>query len=106
MQRGDIELMRGAHGCVRVATITSTSTMAVSPNDRRVALVFTGPQTGSFVTISTEPNTNSGEGLLLTPGMVLHITLDSHGDAVKKPWYAVSSGGSGPFGYLEVMLDG
>ncbi len=106
MQRGDIELMRGAHGCVRVAMIGTTSTMAVSPNDRRVALVFTGPQSGTVVTISTEPGTNAGEGLLLTPGMVLHLTLDVHGDAVKKPWYALSNSANTPFGYLEVTLDG
>ena len=42
---------------------------------------------------------------MLTPGMSLQITLDRHGDAVKKPWYALTSAGDMTLGYLEVTLD-
>jgi hypothetical protein len=31
--------------------------------------------------------------------------LDRHGDAVKKPWYALTSAGDMTLGYLEVTLD-
>jgi hypothetical protein len=105
MHREEVELMRNAHGVVRTAPITNTEVrQAVSSSERRVALVFTGPAAGS-ITISTEPAFSAGQGLMLTPGMSLQITLDRHGDAVKKPWYALTSAGDMTLGYLEVTLD-
>lgn len=105
MRREDIETMRNAHGVVRSAAVGASSANAVSPNDRRIALVFTGPSEGS-ITISTEPDVSLGRGLVLTPGMELQLTVERHGDAVKKPWYAIAEGGASLLGYLEVTFDG
>lgn len=89
-----------ADGVVRFRQVDTVASQIAGANERRLELLFTGPPSGT-VTLSTEPNPQSTQGLLLTPGMILRITLWRHGGAVKKPWYAIASSSS-TLGFLEV----
>ena len=99
--------MRSSRGGVVTANISASTTSIAGPNERRVALLFTGPPGNpmtDYVTLSTESNISGRFGLILTAGMTLEITLERHGDAVKKPWYAISPTVV-QIGYLEVTTD-
>lgn len=93
---------------VRSATVTKDPRQIIGPSETRVALIITPPRNTQYaVTLSTEPDVVEGAGLMLTMGYAIELTIERHGDAVVRPWYAVVSGGSTPdptvdIGYLEV----
>ena len=95
------------NGRVNKASINSTPQKVVASSEQRVVLVFSPPSTGSY-TVSTEASiTDSGGMVLLAGGGELTITREIHGDAVTKPWYAMTNSAPVPaptvMGFVEVL---
>jgi len=93
-------------GRVLSATISGSASQVLGPSTSRVAIVFSPPSTGSY-TVSTEAGVTDGNGMVLVVGgCQLTITLETHGDAVEKPWYAIKNAAPAPaptvMGFIEV----
>lgn len=93
-------------GRVNSTTISASVKQVVGSSTQRVALVFSPPSTGSY-TVSTEKTVSDGAGMVLVAGGTeLTITKELHGDAIEKPWYALSNAAPVPaptvMGFIEV----
>lgn len=93
-------------GRVNTTSISAAAKQIVTPSTQRVVLVFSPPSTGSY-TVSTEKNVTDSAGMVLAAGgKELTITKELHGDAIEKPWYALSNAAPVPaptvMGFIEV----
>jgi hypothetical protein len=84
------------NGTVRSVSIPQTVvTQILGPSEKRCALLFSPPTTSAY-TISTEPVVAFGSGLnMLTTTTPILITHELFGDAIYKPWYAVTTNPGG-----------
>jgi hypothetical protein len=97
--------MEKVSGTVRTAALKDTeATLVVGPSEKRVALVFSPPAgSDTYYTISTEPGLALGGGINVLPtGGPVTITVDTHGDAAMRSWYAIASAPM-TIGYLEAV---
>jgi len=80
------------HSPLRTADLKPTSAVPIAgANDRRVALTFTPEVGGAAFVIGTLPEVTLGTGLVVVPtGGSFCLSVETHGDLVKQPWYAIA----------------
>jgi hypothetical protein len=79
------------------------STEAISPSARRYGLLIFPPSTGS-VTISTEPISAVGVGIVLINGAPpLWLCEDTHGSIVHQGFQFLYNAGGHPATWIEVL---
>lgn len=95
------------HGIVQSMAVGTTPVMILGTDARRRAILLSPPLSPTdSLTVSTERDVVSGAGLILAPGgQAITITREHFGDAITRPWFAVSSAGSLTLGLLVAVGD-
>ena len=83
------------HSTIRTAALKPTGAVTITgANERRVALTFTPEIGGAAFVVGTSPEVTVSSGLVVTPtGGSFCISVETHGDLVKQPWYAIAGSG-------------
>jgi len=92
---------------IRTDTVPSAGAAPeiAGPSPRRVALLFL-PSTTTNYTVSTESGVSLNNGLTLAQnGELLELTLERHGEIVRRAWYAIAAA-STTVSFLETFEDG
>ncbi len=87
----DVLMGRNSTSNAAVVAIGAGAVKQVLPADPyRYSIVFSGPSTGS-ITYSINQNPGDGEGIVFHQGCgPIALTIQHHGDMVRRPWYAYS----------------
>lgn len=92
---------------IRTVTLPSSTPAPelTGPSPRRVGLLFL-PATNVRYTVSTEPGATIDQGLTLqVAGELLELTLERHGEIVRRAWYGIAAS-SATISFLETFEEG
>jgi hypothetical protein len=90
----DVRIGRDTMGGIAPFSASNASNLAIAESVTRVSLVLTRPLAGT-VTYSTERPAVSGVGINLGVGdSALSLDIATHGDLVRRAWYAVLDAGN------------
>ncbi len=82
---------------------SSASHSIISASEKRIALTFFAPATGS-VTLSNETPAVAGNGIVMGAGHDdVNLWLGYHGDVIQREWYAVYSGTFAPVAWIDTL---
>lgn len=85
-------------------TATTTSQPLISGSDDRYAMILTAPLVG-HVTYSLENPAVLGNGINLGVGDgAITISIQEHGDIVRRPWFIISDQAAAPIAVLSSHL--
>lgn len=89
-----VRLGRESNGQSLVVPLSTVSGLAIGESLTRMALVFPGPLAGN-VTYSLQNPAVSGQGLVLNASSgPFSLDIQTHGDLVRRAWYAVADAGT------------
>lgn len=95
--------MSQTRGSTYGVTVAAAATEVVSGSEKRIALIFTGPNAGRITLGNSNAITlDNGHTISLTSGP-LELTFERHGNLVKMPWWAIASAGGTLMGVSEVL---
>lgn len=83
---------------------TIASRQIIGPSSRRRAIRFYAPAVGR-VTLSNDPVLGDGVGFVLAAGQTpREFNVQSDGEMVQRPWFALYSAGASGVGWNQVMV--
>lgn len=86
----DIRIMRKSTSGEHTKTITTTSSLFISPDKDRISLVIGAPETNEVVLSMNSPAAVGSGIRLQAGGNPLILTLMANGDMVTKGFYAIA----------------
>jgi hypothetical protein len=99
----DLRIGRRTSSRTGFQPINTVAAEIVPASPHRIALIITAPQ-AVRVTLGNNSQIVLDNGITITnAGGPLYLDLATHGDAVRLPWFGISTS-AGVTGYIEVLL--
>lgn len=100
----DVNIGRKTSSRMLNFAVVNTGSQEILPGSPyRYALIFTPPQAGRVTLTNESPAVLDIGMTLVSAGGPFAMTIQDHGDIVRKPWYAIASI-AGTLNVIEVIL--
>lgn len=101
----DVKIAFAKHGEFVTKQLTTSSLEFLSGNPHRIAIVLFAPSGSAVLSIGVDTPAVSGQGIQMSSATFpVTLSRDDIGDAIAKPWYALSSVNGAYFSIIEVSL--